>query len=615
MIKSISTKMKTQNRLITTLPKRTVLCTSVIVILAGCGGGTGNGDPANAAGATTGSGARPSLNLAASNVIAWTNCAKEDGTCNVPSTSTVRYGYGGKYFTKTVTGKVQCSNSVFGDPYPGVDKTCDYTIITITPPVVPPPVTIATWTACAKEDGICNFTGTQQVRYGLNGTYATRTATTTIACNNQTFGDPLPGIDKTCDVTSTPSTVTPPPVTPPPVTPPPVTPPPVTPPPATTATWTACAKEDGICNFTGTQQVRYGFNGTYATKTATTTIACNNQTFGDPLPGIDKTCDVTSTPSTVTPPPVTPPTSGVLTDALFAPTSFWYTPIPANAVLNSNSANYVTEFLRQKNTYYGNVTINTWTYSSPVFTASATQATTKVSFWDCQNKGYADPGLVAQWAAVPIPAIAQPSAGTDGEMTIYQPSTNTIWEFWQARKVNGQWQACWGGQLKNANTSDGRWAFPYGTTATGLPFIGGQITAEELTRGEIRHAIGIALVDAAAFNIFSYPASRSDGYNPGSAANRIAEGMRFRLDPTINVDALTIHPVAKIIAKAAQKYGFVVWDKAGSLSIRAQNSSSYLNQGQVDPYAKLFNGSAEYSVLNNFPWDKLQFMPMNYGKP
>lgn len=525
MIKSISTKMKAQNGLVTTLPKRTVLCTSVIVILAGCGGSTGNGDSAKAAGAATGSSA---LSLAASNVITWTNCAKEDSTCNVPSTSTVRYGYGGKYFTKTVTGKVQCSNSVFGDPYPGVDKTCDYTIITITPPVVPPPVTIATWTACAKEDGICNFTGTQQVRYGLNGTYATRTATTTIACNNQTFGDPLPGIDKTCDVTSTPSTVTPPPVT---------------------------------------------------------------------------------------PPPVTPPTSGVLTDALFAPTSFWYTPIPANAVLNSNSANYVTEFLRQKNTYYGNVTINTWTYSSPVFTASATQATTKVSFWDCQNKGYADPGLVAQWAAVPIPAIAQPSAGTDGEMTIYQPSTNTIWEFWQARKVNGQWQACWGGQLKNANTSDGRWAFPYGTTATGLPFIGGQITAEELTRGEIRHAIGIALVDAAAFNIFSYPASRSDGYNPGSAANRIAEGMRFRLDPTINVDALTIHPVAKIIAKAAQKYGFVVWDKAGSLSIRAQNSSSYLNQGQVDPYAKLFNGSAEYSVLNNFPWDKLQFMPMNYGKP
>ena len=42
MIKLISTKMTTQNGLVTTLPRRTVLCTSLIVALAGCGGGSGN---------------------------------------------------------------------------------------------------------------------------------------------------------------------------------------------------------------------------------------------------------------------------------------------------------------------------------------------------------------------------------------------------------------------------------------------------------------------------------------------------------------------------------------------------------------------------------------------
>ena len=160
-------------------------------------------------------------------------------------------------------------------------------------------------------------------------------------------------------------------------------------------------------------------------------------------------------------------------------------------------------------------------------------------------------------------------------MTIYQPSSDTLWEFWQARKVNGQWQACWGGCMRDVSKSQGIWQKPYGTTATGLAFMGGQITAEELQRGEIRHVLGIALVDTEKWSVVSYPANRSDGYNPKDAPNRIPEGLRFRLDPAVDLDALKMHPVGKTIAKAAQKYGFVVWDKAGAITLRAQNPKSY----------------------------------------
>src|SRR4051794_38514008 len=52
---------------------------------------------------------------------------------------------------------------------------------------------IESWTKCAEEWQTCSFAGTTQVRYGLNGTYATRTATSSIGCNNNVFGDPLPG--------------------------------------------------------------------------------------------------------------------------------------------------------------------------------------------------------------------------------------------------------------------------------------------------------------------------------------------------------------------------------------------------------------------------------------
>ena len=308
-------------------------------------------------------------------------------------------------------------------------------------------------------------------------------------------------------------------------------------------------------------------------------------------------------------------TSAVLTDAIFAPTSFWYSVIPADAPLHANSAGFVADFLRQKQAYYGTVNINTSAYASPVFIAEANTPTTKVAYSNCQHKIYPETALEAQWAAVPIPSYAVPSDGSDAEMTIYQPSTNTMWEFWVASNVAGQWQACWGGRMQNTNASDGAWPNPYGATATGLPFLGGQVTAEELSRGEIRHAIGISLVETEAATVFSWPANRSDGTNPTLALNRIPQGLRFRLDPSINVDALAMTYAGKVIAKAAQKYGFVVWDKAGALSIRAENPKSYTALGQVNPYIALFGGKPSYAVLNGFPWDRLQFMPMNYGKP
>lgn len=304
-----------------------------------------------------------------------------------------------------------------------------------------------------------------------------------------------------------------------------------------------------------------------------------------------------------------------VSEVSFAASSFWYAAIPANAPLHANSSGFVAEFLRQKKAYYGTVNINTSAYASPVYFAAADTPTAKVGFSNCQNKSYPEPALEAQWSAVPIPAFALPADGTDAEMTVYQASTDTMWEFWVTRATAGGWQACWGGKMSNVSHSDGTWPFPYGTTATGLPFVGGQITAEELSRGEIRHAIGISLVDTETASVVSWPARRSDGYNPQGAPNRIPEGLRFRLDPAIDVEALSMSTAGKIIARAAQKYGFVVWDKAGALSIRAQNPKSYTALGKPDPYVALFAGQPAYAVLNGFPWDRLQFLPKDFGKP
>ena len=200
---------------------------------------------------------------------------------------------------------------------------------------------------------------------------------------------------------------------------------------------------------------------------------------------------------------------------------------------------------------------------------------------------------------------AEAATGTDAEMTIYQPSTDTMWEFWQARKVDGGWQGGWGGRMQNVSKGQGIRQKPYGTTATGLPFLGGQITPEELRQGEIKHAMGISLVNTEKWSIYSWPANRSDGYNPKNAPNRIPEGLRFRLDPAVDVQSLKMHPMGKVIAKAAQMYGFVVWDKAGAITLRHRIPSPIRRSACPTRTRPCSKPRRHTRCSNGFPWEKL----------
>ncbi|SHJ85090.1 hypothetical protein SAMN05444159_1683 [Bradyrhizobium lablabi] len=299
---------------------------------------------------------------------------------------------------------------------------------------------------------------------------------------------------------------------------------------------------------------------------------------------------------------------------VFSPESFWYKPLPPDAPIHPNSNLFVREFLRQKRSYYGTVSINTVKYASPVYVADENTQGVVVRPWDCQKKGSIDPSLAEKWKSVPIPAYAQPADGTDAEMTVYRPATDQIWEFWVARKIDGAWEACWGGRMDKASGNPGIWPFPYGTTATGLPFLGGQLSIDELMKKKINHVMGISLVKAVKASVVSWPANRSDG-DAENDKNGIPEGLRFRLDPAVDVDSLKMHPIGKAIARAAQIYGFVVWDQAGSITLRAENPKSRTTRNLPDPFDDIFGATPAYAILEGFPWDRLQFLPMDYGKP
>lgn len=166
----------------------------------------------------------------------------------------------------------------------GTGTTTPTTTPTPTPAPAPAPTTTTTsWVNCAGENGLCAFSGTRQVRYGANGSYGYKSATGSIACSNDVFGDPIYGVVKACSYADTSTTSTP--------TAPVVSSPAPTALVVTAPVWTRCSGEDGTCSFTGTHQVRYGANGIYATKSATGSIACSNNVFGDPIWGVVKSCE------------------------------------------------------------------------------------------------------------------------------------------------------------------------------------------------------------------------------------------------------------------------------------------------------------------------------------
>lgn len=192
----------------------------------------------------------------------WRHCAVEGDVCVVNGSARVRFGVQGRYAMRQVTGRSPCAISAFGDPAPGVPKTCEVE-------------DTSGWVLCANEGDMCWVPGSARVRYGAEGQYAERSASQSIACNNALFGDPRPGVAKQCEYKLGAGAAGPGAL------------------PARGLPWEPCAREGDRCNFRGPGMVRYGAAGRYVYQEAQSGLQCGNETFGgDPAPGVDKQCEL-----------------------------------------------------------------------------------------------------------------------------------------------------------------------------------------------------------------------------------------------------------------------------------------------------------------------------------
>jgi hypothetical protein len=295
------------------------------------------------------------------------------------------------------------------------------------------------------------------------------------------------------------------------------------------------------------------------------------------------------------PPPIT---------QLFSPTSIWNTALPGNAAVDGASSRLTNALIDQKNRY--GPWINTTSFSTPVYRVPAGQAGVRV--WiDHAPSSNADQ-LQSALGAVPIPKGAEPSPDSDSRMVVWQQSSDRQWEFWhmswQPTGLKPGWHAGWGAVIQHVSQSSGINPWPFGATASGLALMGGLITTDDVRSGTINHALALGVPLTTQGTVVA-PANRSDGHYSGASA--IPEGTRFRLDPSLNLDSLGLPPATLEIARAAQRYGMIVRDGSGSLSLYAEEPTS------SNPYPAWFGGSSPGKLLQGFPWSRLEALPPNPG--
>jgi hypothetical protein len=308
----------------------------------------------------------------------------------------------------------------------------------------------------------------------------------------------------------------------------------------------------------------------------------------------------------------------------FSATSVWNAPVPAGVALDPSSAALVggLDQIVAREAPTNGLNINTTAWSVPLYTVSAGQPLVKVVL----NKGVSSSTnpLQVAWNAVPLPPGAQAARGSDKHLVVWQPSSNKMWEFWGFEwAVNGP-QAQWGGAMHSVSANPGAYnllAWPqliinflawehdvdsWGASASSLPVLGGLITLEDLQRGQINHALAMAVPNVRA-RVWASPAQRTDGTS--LEATSLPEGAHLRLDPSLDLAALKLPHLVLMLAEAAQRYGIFVRDRAANITFYAQDPTPT----GTNPYAGptgYFEDQGACKLLRSFPWSHLQLLTM-----
>lgn len=223
-------------------------------------------------------------------------------------------------------------------------------------------------------------------------------------------------------------------------------------------------------------------------------------------------------------------------------------------------------------------------------------------------------------------------------MIIWQPSTDTMWELWQAHQdSSGNWDASWGGRIENVSTDPGYYrnvrntnslcstnpavkyceSANWGGPSARVPNLPGLMTTQQVQSGQIDHALVLALPSNVA-GAWSWPAQNTDG----TGNSIIPQGARIQIDPSLdlnkwfaslrdqNGNPRPIAPIEMMIAKAMQTYGAIVANTSSSVSFYAENWTPS-GDDIYDGPGGLFGSMQPFQFTMDLPWEHTQVLQTN----
>jgi hypothetical protein len=96
---------------------------------------------------------------------------------------------------------------------------------------------------------------------------------------------------------------------------------------------------------------------------------------------------------------------------------------------------------------------------------------------------------------------------------------------------------------------------------------------DEVQEGSIDHVLKIAIGPEAADRAV-FPMTGSDGDYLGDDPAVPPQGLRLRINPSIDLEELRLHPEALVIAKALQTYGMYIGDSGGVTALKLEDTVS-----------------------------------------
>jgi len=285
----------------------------------------------------------------------------------------------------------------------------------------------------------------------------------------------------------------------------------------------------------------------------------------------------------------------VRAEHFFAGNSTWYTKIPTNPTLYPNAANYTARLVASKTT----IGYSHKSWSVPIFYATASTPLVHVNYSGPRT------GIPEIW--VPIPDNALPAGYSytvaaggsyvrDSSMAIISADRKWAWDFFLEynEPSTGAWRAYnyrkWNlestGILQPVTPADPV-VTPEGaghSRACPTTLLHGLVTYKEAVVDKyIDHAL--AFIYGGTGEQFAlggldpiYPCETSEGSGWYDHQWSPPLGMRFQMDPTINVDTLEgLTPTEKVIARALQEYGMIYVESTG-----AYNNGIYMEDLEYD---------------------------------